>query len=131
MRYLLLHHESETDLAARPAEEIESAVAFAARFEDELAARSELEWGEVLGSDEAAVVVSPGGTVEPAGIGSGSVPGSVSGSASGSGSAPLLRRAWAIRVDDEARARELAADLADGIAARIELRECLSGSQRP
>lgn len=119
MRYLLLHHETEAELAARPAEEIESAVAFAARFEDELASRSELEWGEVLGSDESAIVVSPGGTVEPAS----GVPGSAG--------APLLRRVWAIRVDDEARARELAADLADGIAARIEVRECLAGSQRP
>lgn len=119
MRYLLLHHETEADLAARSPDEVESAVAFAARFEDELASRSELEWGEVLGSDESAVVVSPGGTIDPAS------------SASGSGSAPLLRRVWAIRVEDEARARELAADLADGIAARIEVRECLSGSQRP
>ncbi|MBK0421866.1 hypothetical protein JD292_07240 [Leucobacter sp. CSA2] len=126
MRFLLLHHETEEDLAARPAEEVESAVAFAARFEDELAARSELEWGEVLGADEAAIVVSPGGSVEPASAGPGAVR-----TGSGAGSAPLLRRVWAVRVADEARARELAADLADGIAARIELRECLPASQRP
>lgn len=116
MRFLLLHHESEAELAARPAEAVESALAFMLRFEDELASRSELEWSEVLGSDERAEFVTPGGQVEL-----GQAP----------GGAPLLRRVWAVRVDSEERARYLAGELADGIAARIELRECLPGAQRP
>lgn len=116
MRFLLLHRESEADLAERPAEAIESSVAFLARFEDELAMRSELEWSEVLGSDDLAEIVSPGGQVDEA---------------LAAGAGPLLRRVWAVRVASEERARELAGELADGIAARIELRACLPGAQRP
>ena len=116
MRFLLLHHESELEAADRPAEAIESALAFLTRFEDELATRSELEWSEVLGPDSGAEFFIPGGQVE---------------AGPGEGGGQLLRRVWAVRVASEARARELAGELADGIAARIELRECLPGSQRP
>ena len=116
MRYLLLASEPEapqhhTDSWAA---HVEAAVAFCARLEDELAASSELEWSEVHAPAEHARSDAPDGSV-----------------AEGAAGAPALTRLWAIRVADAARAQELAARIAHELAARVELRECLAGAQRP
>lgn len=116
MRYLLLLRGAEAEFVDRPQEALESEVAFLSRFEDELAVSSELEWSEVLGSDAQVEFVSPGGLEESERPQSAGAP---------------LRRIWAIRVENEARALALAGELADGVAARIEVRECLASSQRP
>lgn len=117
MRYLLLASEPEapqhhTDSWAA---HVEAAVAFCARLEDELAASSELEWSEVLAPAEHARSYA--------------VEGSVTEGLAGAVSA--LTRLWAIRVADAARAQELAARIAHELTARVELRECLAGAQRP
>ena len=110
MRYLLLLHGPD----ARAGEAgLEDELAFLARFEDELAMSAELEWGEVLAAPERAVVVTPDGA-------DGATP-----------TVPPIARILAMRVSGEDRARELAACLASGTGATIELRECLPGAQRP
>ena len=116
MRYLLLastpatiHHPTELE-AAR----VEAAVAFCARFEDELAASSELEWSEVLAPPSPSRAHAADGA---------------------SGADPsadwILSRVWAVRVSGNERAQELAALVTRELAARVEVRECLAGAQRP
>ncbi|MBP1326426.1 acyl-coenzyme A thioesterase PaaI-like protein [Leucobacter exalbidus] len=120
MRYLLMVHgaahtgEASARLvhAGRSAAQIEAAVTFAAALEDELAASSELEWSEVL--DE------PGRAQQ---FGADGLP------AAGGGSS--LTRVWAVRVTDPARAYALGERIARGLTARVEVRECFAGSQRP
>ena len=116
MRYLLLASEPETPQHHTDswAVHIEAAVAFCARLEEELAASSELEWSEVLApADHARSFAADGSVTE------------------GTAGAPALTRLWAIRVADAARAAELAARIARELTARVELRECLAGAQRP
>lgn len=116
MRYMLLLHFSESDLDERTPEWVEEAVGFLSRFEDELAVRSELEWAEVLASEAHAELVGPGGERRLGRFNAEGAP---------------LGRLWVVRVDDEARVRELAGLLAGELDAWIEVRECLPGSQRP
>lgn len=116
MRYLLLAHRVESEILTHSTEWIEGVVAYLARFEDELAASSELEWAEVLGSDEQADVVSPDGTVSQGWVNEPGKP---------------LRRVWAVRVVDRARVIELATQLSAELDVEIELRECMPTSQRP
>ncbi|RGE20774.1 YciI family protein [Leucobacter sp. wl10] len=115
MRYMLLLHGREAEFQRRTPDRREAAVAFLARFEDELAVGSELEWTEVLDDEEHAVLVGPGGTGE--------------GWFNSEGSP--LQRAWVVRVQDRERALELAARLARGVDSPVEVRKCLPGAQRP
>lgn len=116
MRYMLLLHTRESEMRQRTPEWIEEAAAFLARFEDRLASASELEWSEVLGDEDAAVVVGPGGVTNP-------------GWYNESGKA--LSRVWAVRVADPERVRELAGELAGELDTWIEVRECMPSAQRP
>lgn len=116
MRYLLLastpaatHHPTEQGAAL-----IEGAVAFCARLEDELAASSELEWYEVLAPPATSRVFAPDGQPQ-----------------ADPGADWALSRVWAVRVSGVARAHELASLVARELGARVEVRECLAGAQRP
>lgn len=115
MRYMLLLHGRTAEFHQRAAEELEAALGFLVRFEDELAGRSELEWTEVLDADTQAEVVGPDRAVRK-GVANADAP---------------LMRVWVVRVPDQARAWELAGALAEGIGMPIEVRECLPGAQRP
>lgn len=116
MRYMLLLHGTEAEFRGRPPEWIEEVLAFLARFEDELAGRSELEWSETLEVPEHAETVGPGGEAQPGWFNAEASP---------------LRRLWVIRVADHARARELAGLLAGELDAWVEVRECMPTAQRP
>ncbi len=115
MRYMLLLHGKAAEFHQRDTERLEEALGFLVRFEDDLAARSELEWTEVLDAETQAEVVGPDREVRRGTEGS---------------DAPLAR-VWVVRVPDQARAWELAGALAEGIGMPIEVRECLPGAQRP
>ncbi|KAF5290532.1 hypothetical protein FQR65_LT20631 [Abscondita terminalis] len=116
MRYMMLLHGTEAEFQGRGSEWIEESVKFLARFEDDLASRSELEWTEVLGSAAHAETVGPDGEPRTAWFNAAAVP---------------VLRVWVVRVPHHERARELAGSLAAGLGASIEVRECLSGAQRP
>lgn len=116
MRFMLMLHRRESELLAKPPEWIEEVVRFAATLEDELLSRSELEWTEVLDSDDRAVVVGPDGDRRDGWYNEAGKP---------------LRRVWVVRVADRARAEEIAALLAGELDTWIEVRECMPGAQRP
>lgn len=116
MRYMLLLHGREEDVHATPPERVEEVAAFLARFEDELTSGSELDWTEVLASEVHAVVVEPGGAAREAWLNAVGLP---------------LERVWVVRVSDPERAHEIAAALAAGVGAPVEVRECLPSAQRP
>lgn len=116
MRYMLLLHTRESEMRQRTPEWIEEAATFLARFEDRLASTSELEWAEVLGDEDAAVIVGPGGVARP-------------GWYNESGTA--LSRVWAVRVESSERVTELAGELAGELDTWIEVRECMPSAQRP
>lgn len=113
MRYLLLVQDALPDEdAERAAARVELDVAFAARFEDELLAASELEWGEVLGPVSRSRVVGPDGEAWAGGV-------------------TGVSRVWAVRVGTVERAHDLAERIASGLGVNVEVRECLVGAQRP
>lgn len=116
MRYMLLLHGREESVHTTPPEQVEEIAAFLARFDDELMMNSELDWTEVLASEINAETVDPAGVVRPTWANAASQP---------------LERIWVVRVADEARAHEIAAALAAGTRAVIEMRECLPSAQRP
>ncbi|GAB2548647.1 hypothetical protein [Leucobacter ruminantium] len=116
MRYMLLAHGLESALIERGPVWVEEVVSFLARFEDELAGNSELEWTEALDGDEHAVVVGPGGETREGWYNREGEP---------------LRRLWVVRVPDRDRARELAGLLAGELDTWVEVRECLPTAQRP
>ncbi len=116
MRYMLLAHGTNAAFIARGPAWVEEVVGFLARFEDDLAATSELEWTEVLDDDELAEVVGPGGESRAGWYNEAGKP---------------LRRVWAVKVDTHARARELAGLLAGELDTWVEVRRCLPGAQRP
>ncbi|WP_157502115.1 YciI family protein [Leucobacter celer] len=115
MRYMLLLHGKAAEFHQRDAERLEEALGFLVRFEDDLAARSELEWTEVLDAETQAEVVGLDREVRRG---------------TANADAPLAR-VWVVRVPEQARAWELAGVLAEGIGMPIEVRECLPGAQRP
>lgn len=115
MRYLLLVQgflPGEGADPERDAVHLQSAVAFAAKFEDELLASSELEWSEVLGPTDHSRVVGPDGAAWAGGV-------------------TGVSRVWAVRVGTVDRAHDLAARIASELGANVEVRECLVGAQRP
>lgn len=112
MRYLLLTSE-HTSLTG-DADQIEKVVAFCRQLEDELALSSELEWYEVLAPPPLTHIVGPDG---PA---SDTPPGDWA-----------ITRVWAVRVANPVRVHELATRIARVLDARVEVRECLVGAQRP
>ncbi|WP_449278503.1 hypothetical protein [Leucobacter sp. GX24907] len=116
MRYMLLLHTREAEMRQRTPEWIEEAASYLARFEDRLASNSELEWTEVLGDEDAAVVIGPGAETRP-------------GWYNENGRA--LSRVWAVRVESVERVTELAGELAGELDTWIEVRECMPSSQRP
>lgn len=116
LRYMLLLHWKEADLHARSPEWAEEAVAFLARFDDELATNSELEWTEVLASEVNAIHVGPGEVSRPGWYNSSGKP---------------LSRVWVVRVESSERVVELAGQLAGELDTWIEVRECLPSAQRP
>lgn len=116
MRYMLLLHWKEADLHVRSPEWAEEAVAFLARFDDELATNSELEWTEVLASEVNAIHVGPGEVSRPGWYNSSGKP---------------LSRVWVVRVESSERVVELAGQLAGELDTWIEVRECLPSAQRP
>ncbi|WP_233615154.1 hypothetical protein [Leucobacter chromiisoli] len=116
MRYMLLLHGRESEVWGRTPEWVEEATAFLARFDDELASRSELEWTEVLDSDAHASLVGPGQETRPGWFNAQGDP---------------LARLWVVRVADAARAAELASQIAGELDTWVEVRECLPSAQRP
>lgn len=115
MRYLLLVQgflPGEGVEPERDAKRVESAVAFAAKFDDELLATSELEWSEVLGPTGHSRVVGPDGEAWAGGV-------------------TGVSRVWAVRVGTVERAHDLAARIASELGVNVEVRECLVGAQRP
>lgn len=116
MRYMLLLHGREAERLQRSPEWREEAAAFIARFDDELATSSELEWTEVLDADPQAVIVGPGEAPRPGWCNADGKP---------------LTRIWVVRVETAERAAELAGMLAGELDTWIEVRECLPSAQRP
>ncbi|XPP27238.1 MAG: hypothetical protein ACNYNX_03380 [Leucobacter sp.] len=116
MRYMLLLHGREEEVHAAPPERVEEITAFLARFEDELMSGSELDWTEVLASEVNALVVGPDGAARETWLNAEGLP---------------LERVWVVRVADPDRAGAIAASLAAGVGAPVELRECLPSAQRP
>ncbi|NLA66348.1 MAG: hypothetical protein GX862_10640 [Leucobacter sp.] len=116
MRYLLSWHIRESELHERSPEWREEALAFLTVFEDELQANSELEWVEALSAESQSVVVGPGGDVREGVYNQAGKP-SV--------------RIWVVRVENSARAQEIAARIAGELDTWIEVRECFVGAQRP
>lgn len=121
MRYLLFASTPWASDPANPAHhaapdatQTESAVAFCAQLEDELAASSELESYEVLAPRPVAHFIGPDGSLSAHPHGNW-----------------VLGRVWMLRVAGAERANELAARIARELAARVEVRECLTGAQRP
>ncbi len=116
MRYMLLLHGREEDVHVTSPERVEEIAAFLARFDDELMSGSELDWTEGLASEVGALVVDPDGDSREAWLNAGGLP---------------LERVWVVRVPDAGRARAIAARLASGVGAAVEVRECLPSAQRP
>lgn len=113
MRYLLLvQGAAPEENAARDAGRIEADIAFAAKFDDELLAASELEWSEVLGGADRSRVVGPDGEAWAGGV-------------------TGVSRLWAVRVGTVDRAYDLAARVASELGVNVEVRECFAGAQRP
>lgn len=116
MRYLLSWHIRESEMRDRSPAWREEAVAFLARFEDELFVTSELDWVEVLDPESHAVVVGPGAEVRNGFYNEGGKPSA---------------RVWGIRVASRERAIEIATTIAGQLDTWIEVRESLPGAQRP
>lgn len=116
MRYILSWHIRELEMRDRSPAWREEVVAFLAQFEDELFTNSELDWVEVLDPESQAIVVGPGGEVRAGFYNEGGKPSA---------------RIWAIRVESQERAREIAAKFAGQLDTWIEVRESLPGAQRP
>ena len=116
MRYMLILHGTEAALLERAPEWREEAVEFMARFNDELAVSSELEYTELVDDEAHAVCVGPGGDVTEGWYNKGARP---------------LQRIWVVRVAGEERARELAGRIAGELDTWVEVRRCLAGAHRP
>ena len=116
MRYVLSWHIRETELHDRSPAWREEAVAFLARFEDELFVASELDWVEVLDPELQAIVVGSGAEIRSGFYNQGGKPSA---------------KIWGIRVASRERAIAIAATLAGQLDTWIEVRECLPGAQRP
>ncbi|SEC55964.1 hypothetical protein SAMN04489806_3216 [Paramicrobacterium humi] len=115
MRYLLLLHSRGPELRDHSPEWMEEATAFLARFDDELAMRSELEWSEVLAPASRGRIIGADGTETTA----------------ESDAAAPVTRVWVVRVADAARALALGGELARRLGARVDVRECLPSAQMP
>lgn len=119
MRYLLFWHARDEELKEREPMWHETLTAFLAVFEDQLSQTSELEWVEALAPEHHAFLVGPGGKSSETRKGCFNVDGSP------------LTRVWAVRVAERSRALQIANELANGLGAWVEVRECLDVSQRP
>lgn len=117
MRYLLLLRGLDPNLRRRSLSWVEEVTSFLARFDDELASRSELEWSEVLAPVSQATIVG--------------LSGSEHGADTIDDASETIARVWAVRVADRARAVEISRDLAEALGTRIEMRECMPSSQKP
>ncbi|MBX3093706.1 MAG: hypothetical protein KF680_04075 [Cryobacterium sp.] len=116
MKFMLMVFTDRDDLRARPPEWAERLAAFMVRFDDELAHSGELVASEVLEFGEDATLVDRhGGTHR----------------GSFSGTTKPLARFWVVRVPDESRAIELAAQVAEVVGSAVEVRQVWEASHRP
>jgi hypothetical protein len=116
MKFMLMEFASQSDLKAKSRDWNERMVSFMVRLEDELAARGELVYSEVLEFGDFARLVDRHGRIH-------------TGSFTGTGS-PLFRY-WVVSVPGEERALQIAASIAEVVEAAVEVRECRRDSLRP
>ena len=116
MRYHLLWHIREEELAARSPEWHEEVAAFLVTYSGELASTSELDWRETYAPESRSHVVGPGGETREGHYNEDAKP---------------VHRVWAVRVSGVERALEIAGRLAGELDTWVEVREVLEAAHRP